>query len=199
MSTKGENAMKNSATETLRREHEAILSMLGAAEKAAERLGNGDEVPPGILNGILEFFQMFADRCHHGKEEDLLFPLLEKKGLPRQGGPIGVMLHEHTIGRGLIREMAAAGKALESGDSSAGVLWARAALQYSGLLSAHIQKENDILFVMAERLLTDAEQAQLSEAFEAVENDKMGPGTHERLHAKMTEIQGELLESKAGA
>jgi hemerythrin-like domain-containing protein len=190
--------MNRSATETLRKEHEAILRMLEAAERAADRLGKGDAVPPRILNGILEFLQLFADRCHHGKEEDLLFPLLETKGLPSQGGPIGVMLHEHTLGRALIREMAEAGKALESGDTSAAPLWARAASQYSDLLRAHIQKENNILFVMAERLLSDAEQEQLSEAFDTIEEEKMGPGTHERLHAKMSEILGELLGSKAG-
>jgi hemerythrin-like domain-containing protein len=191
--------MKKRATETLRREHDAILSMLDATEKAAEKLGAGDEVSPRTLNGILEFFQLFADRCHHGKEEDLLFPMLEKKGLPRNGGPVGVMLHEHTLGRNLIREMADAGKAIEAGDKSAAALWTRAALGYADLLRGHIQKENTILFVMAERLLTDAEQVELSEAFEAIETEKMGPDTHDRLHQSMAGIIAELLGSKAGA
>jgi hemerythrin-like domain-containing protein len=190
--------MNKTATEILRGEHEAILKMLAATEKAAERLGEGDEIPATTLSGILEFFQLFADRCHHGKEEDLLFPMLEKKGLPSQGGPVGVMLHEHSVGRGLIREMANAGEALEAGDKSAATLWARAALSYADLLRAHIQKENNILFVMAERLLSEAEQSELAEAFETIETEKMGPGTHDRLHRRMSEIIGELLGSKAG-
>ena len=51
---------------------------------------------------------MFADKCHHGKEEDVLFPELEKAGIARQGGPIGVMLHEHVSGREFIRRMSEA-------------------------------------------------------------------------------------------
>jgi hemerythrin-like domain-containing protein len=191
--------MKERATDTLRKEHEAILKMLEATERAAETMARGKSVPPQILSGILEFFQLFADRCHHGKEEDLLFPLLETKGLPRQGGPVGVMLHEHTLGRNLIREMADAAQAMEAGLESAPALWSQSALRYVDLLRSHIQKENNILFVMAERLLSDDEQAELAAAFEAVESDKMGPGTHERLHASMNGIIGELLGSKAGA
>ena len=80
-------------TGILRKEHEAILKMLGATEAAAHRIQSGGTVPTETLEGLIEFFRMFGDKCHHGKEEDLLFPLLESRGLPRSGGPTGVMLH----------------------------------------------------------------------------------------------------------
>ena len=86
------------ATNTLRDEHKAILKMLDVSEEVARRIKNGAAVAPETFSGLLEFFRTFADRCHHGKEEDCLFPLLEQKGLPREGGPIGVMLHEHGQG-----------------------------------------------------------------------------------------------------
>jgi len=66
------------ATQILRNEHDAILSMLDATEEAARQLGAGEAVEPRVLDGLLEFFRLFADRCHHGKEEDLLFPKLEE-------------------------------------------------------------------------------------------------------------------------
>jgi hemerythrin-like domain-containing protein len=142
---------------------------------------------------LIEFFQLFADRCHHGKEEDLLFPLLEKKGMPRAGGPLAVMLHEHTLGRSFVRQMAQAAQDFAAGVSGAGRRWAEAAREYGGVLRAHIQKENDILFVMAERMLSEEEQAGLSEAFEQVEVEKMGAGTHERLHGVMAQILAEVF------
>ena len=108
------------ATQVLRHEHEAILKMLGASEEVARRLEQGEQVDQQTLDDLLEFFQLFADRCHHGKEEDLLFPLLEKKGFPRDGGPIGVMLFEHERGRLLIRQMAEATAAYKAGDKGAG-------------------------------------------------------------------------------
>lgn len=180
------------ATATLRHEHEAILRMLDATEEVATRLHKGTPVAPETLSGLLEFFKLFADRCHHGKEEDLLFPLLQQKGLPGQGGPIGVMLHEHTLGRSLIREMSEASDGYGT-NPDAGLRWADAAVDYARLLRAHIDKENHILFVMAERILSDDEQQELSEAFERIEIEKMGEGTHERLHQQMDRLLKEIF------
>jgi hemerythrin-like domain-containing protein len=181
------------ATTVLRTEHDAILRMLDAAEEVARQLDRGQRVAPETLTGLLEFFRLFADRCHHGKEEDLLFPLLEKKGLPRAGGPIGVMLHEHDQGRALVKQMADAAEAYGGGSTGAGGRWAEAARGYAFLLRQHIDKENNVLFVMAENLLTSTEQTELATAFEKVEEEKMGPGTHERLHALMDKLTAQIL------
>jgi len=183
------------ATAILRTEHDAILRMLEATEEVARQLDRGQRIGPDTLSGLLEFFRLFADRCHHGKEEDLLFPLLEKKGLPRAGGPIGVMLHEHEQGRALVKQMAEAADAYAGGATEAGARWAEAARGYASLLRQHIDKENNVLFVMAENLLSPAEQGELATAFEKVEEEKMGSGTHERLHALMDKLTAEILGS----
>jgi len=171
----------NEATQVLRNEHEVILKVLEATETLAESLEGGADVPPQVLNNIIEFLKLFADRQHHRKEEDLLFPELEKKGMPRAGGPVGMMLMEHQAGRSLIAQMANAANAYAEGDRQAGAHWADAALNYVALLQDHIAKENNILFVMAERLLTPAEQQQLAAKFDGVDKQKMGEGERERL------------------
>jgi hemerythrin-like domain-containing protein len=188
----------SNATATLRKEHEAILKMLEAAEEVARQLDGNIPVAPETLSGLLEFLRLFADRCHHGKEEDHLFPALELKGLPRIGGPIGVMLFEHEQGRSLIKQMGEASEAFTAGAADAGRRWAVAARSYIDLLRSHIMKENNILFMMADQMLSESEQEALSEAFERVENDKLGPGTHERLHALMDKLRAEIYsEAKA--
>jgi len=179
------------ATAILRKEHDAILKMLGATEEAIRRLDSGGTVKPETLEGLLEFFRLFADKCHHGKEEDLLFPLLESRGMPRLGGPTGVMLHEHEQGRALIKRMVEATEACKRGEK-AEAAWAEAARGYTALLRQHIDKENNILFVMAENMLTAEEQRQLAADFERLEIEKMGAGTHERLHASMDKLVAEL-------
>jgi len=189
--SKGGNV--TSATALLRHEHEAILRMLDAAERVSWRLERGERVAPETLDGLLEFFRLFADRCHHGKEEDLLFPLLETKGFPRQAGPIGVMLFEHEQGRALLRQMREALEGYVAGAADAEQRWASAARGYADLLRQHILKENNVLFVMAERLLTDAEQQELANAFKKVEEEKMGVGTHERLHGRMAQLLAEIF------
>lgn len=185
------------ATDTLRKEHDAILKMLDAAEEIATRIECRQPVAPQHLTDLLEFFRLFADQCHHGKEENLLFPLLEKKGMPRQGGPIGVMLYEHDHGRALIAEMREAVQALTTGNADAGARWAHAARRYVALLREHIYKENEILFRMAERMLSEAEQEELARAFNRLETETMGLGTHERLHRLMDELTAQLFGSPA--
>lgn len=104
-----------------------------------------------------------------------------------------MMLSEHEQGRALIREMRAAGEAYQAGLEGAGGRWARAARSYAGLLRAHIEKENNVLFVMAERVLTPNEQADLADGFEKLETEKMGVGTHERLHVMMKDLLAEIM------
>ena len=182
------------ATTILRQEHDAILRMLVLSEEAARKLDRGERCDPEILTGLNEFFRLFADRCYHSKEEELLFPLLEKKGLPREGGPISVMLFEHDEGRALIQQMLRSAEAYASGGVEAGPRWAAAALSYTWLLHEHIFKENNVLFMLAERALTDTEQQELAAAFDRIEEEKMGPGTHERLHALMEKLAQEISQ-----
>ena len=183
------------ATEVLRKEHDAILKMIEATEITAARLERGGKVPDSLLVGLVEFFQLFAERCHHGKEEEVFFPRLVEKGMPRDGGPVGVMLQEHEMGRELIRRMSQAEGTYRLGASSAASVWAKAARSYAALLREHISKENEVLFTMAEEMLSEKEQQELAEAFERVETERMGAGTHERLLARMEQILREVASS----
>jgi hemerythrin-like domain-containing protein len=186
----------DTATAVLRKEHEAILKMLDVTEEVARRLNAGEQPTPETLASLLQFFRLFADKCHHGKEEDLLFPQLEKRGMPRTGGPLGVMLAEHEQGRALIRQMSEATEAYPSQPQKAGPAWAQAARGYADLLRAHIDKENNVLFVMADRMLTPGEQTELAASFEKFEVEKMGAGTHERLHALMAKLIKDILPAR---
>ena len=192
LATKGETYM-TTATGILRHEHEAILKMLDVTDEVNRRMERGTAVEPETLAALVEFFRLFADKCHHGKEEDLLFPAMEAKGMPRHGGPIGVMLIEHEQGRAHVREMAAAAEEAAAGKQGACGRWLLAAQAFSSLLRGHISKENHVLFVMAERMLSDSEQSELAGAFERVEVEKMGAGTHERLHGVMDRLVAGIL------
>ena len=108
-----------SATEELKHEHRVIERMLAILEAAAVRVDTGQELPTEFFPKLVDFIRNFADRCHHGKEEDNLFPAMEKRGIPRQAGPIGVMLIEHEQGRAYVRGIDEAGKRFVSGDKTA--------------------------------------------------------------------------------
>jgi hemerythrin-like domain-containing protein len=147
--------MTRSATEILHDEHRLILRVLLSLEAAAERLGGGGALPEGLWAGLIGWLRDFADRNHHAKEEGALFPAMIKAGVPARGGPIDVMLEEHAEGRALLRLM-------ETGepDERAG-----AARRYVGLLRGHIDKENEILFPLADAVLDERDQAGVSREF----------------------------------
>ena len=119
--------------------------------------------------------------------------------MSREMGPIGVMLHEHDQGRALVRQMGQAAAEYKQGRPDAGAQWAHAARGYTLLLREHIAKENDILFVMAERMLSAEEQRVLAVEFEKAEEEKMGAGTHERLHAQMNQLLADIRKESTAA
>jgi hemerythrin-like domain-containing protein len=128
---------------------------------------------------VLDFIRSYADGCHHDKEEKHLFPLLERSGLPREGGPTGVMLREHEMGRELVREMGTAAQGLTAAEAGAGRKFAAAGRRFVDLLTAHIQKEETVLFPMTERVLDPAAAAELEAAFGEVE-ERVGEAIHTR-------------------
>jgi hemerythrin-like domain-containing protein len=186
----------NAATPVLRKEHDAVLRMLEVTEKVSRLAEKGESLDPVTLSNLLEFFRVFADPCHHGKEEDILFPALENKGMPRHGGPLGVMFREHERGRDLIREIGEATDSIRNNEAGSGRCWAKAARGYISFLREHIFKENNMLFVMAEKILNASEQASLKAAFDRLEEEKMGSGTHERLHAVMGKLSPQFLDEE---
>jgi hemerythrin-like domain-containing protein len=169
-------------TEILKHEHQMILMVLDAAEREAQRIQASGQVQVELVEEMLDFFRTFADRCHHAKEEKLLFVRMEQRGMPVQGGPIAVMLQEHDEGR---RRLAAVSDALpgaEEGDPAAIASVRSNLLAYVRLLRAHIDKEDHVLYPMADRLFSPADQDELGQAFERVEREEIGAGVHEKYH-----------------
>lgn len=156
-------------TDSLSQDHRVIERVLNALEGLARRLVAGQAVPPQCFIDAAAFITGFADGAHHRKEEDLLFPALEEAGLPRYGGPIGVMLAEHEEGRAYTAALREAAGRLAAGDAAAAAAVAENALGYVALLRQHIMKEDNILFAMAKRVLGPEAEATLVDGFAEVE------------------------------
>ncbi len=144
--------------ESLVQEHEVIERVLDALEREAERVRSGESVDSEFFTTAISFVRQFADGLHHQKEEVVLFPALCDAGMPKEGGPVGVMLYEHDEGRGHIRAMEAALQSDVEGSTKARQQLVNETLAYVALLRAHIQKENMILFPMAEKVLDVGQQ-----------------------------------------
>jgi hemerythrin-like domain-containing protein len=181
------------ATDELKKEHQGIELMLRILQAISTKFGRGEQIQAEHLDGILEFLSIFVDKCHHGKEEEFLFPALEKTGILREGGPIGVMLNEHEQGRKLVSRLRDAVGSYTSGDKTAADSVQLNATEYIGLLTQHIAKENTILFPMADARLSPDKDTELFEAFEQLEQNRIGVGKHAEFHALLDQLRGVYL------
>lgn len=145
--------------EELRSDHDKILEELIRLEKNLGKEGFDEK----SVREFLDFTDNFAE-IHHQKEEKVLFPALEGKGLSKEAGPIGVMLLEHEIKRNHINDLR---KALEKKDFKA----ARTiSYQIISLLREHIMKENEILYPMAQDILTKEDMSRISDQCKLITN-----------------------------
>lgn len=174
------------ATDALKADHRVIERVLGVLEK----LTRSPAVPLEVWEKAVDFIRHFADRCHHLKEEKILFPALEGRGVPVQGGPIGMMLFEHEEGRAYVKGMLEALEFAKEDPQAATPALIENAGAYLRLLRQHINKEDDILFEMADEALTSEEQKNLLREFEEHEMKEIGPGVHEKYLKIAEELEG---------
>lgn len=159
-----------SSTESLRNDHFLIERMMRALNTTADLLKAGKSIPAPFLEQAIDFTRNFTNVCHHGKEEETLFPTLEKGGMPREGGPIARMLFEHEITKQLADKMAASVQSyIRSGNSDQLVADIRA---YTDHVSSHLTKENFRLFAMADMML-QGKAAQIGKELAATEDAKL--------------------------
>lgn len=183
-----------SPTAWLTEEHNTIKEMLEILGKVCDKLESGTDIDHSHISGIIEFIQVFADKYHHGKEENLLFRAMVDSGFPEKQGPIAVMLSEHDIGRGYVSEMSAALTLYRDGKKEAADTLIEQGRNFITLLVQHIHKEDNILYPMADRQLTDDQQSSLIEGFEAVNRELIGAEKLNELHQTLQELKAVYLD-----
>lgn len=169
--------------DVLKQEHRVIEKVLDAME----RMIHGGVVDSEFTHKAIDFLRNFADGCHHAKEEEVFFPTLERHGIPRAGGPIGCMLSEHDEGRRLIKSIESNLDGAAAGESGAVRVLRSAVHNYVALLREHIQKEDNVLFVMADHVLDSGEQSKVIAGFDRAEEGD-DPEKHERYVALADEL-----------
>jgi hemerythrin-like domain-containing protein len=167
--------------EVLMDEHRLIEQVLGSLETYTLEVEAGLAIERPLVADYAAFFRGFADACHHGKEENILFQRLIERGMPRETGPLAVMLHEHQLGRrhvGALREIGEGPGPLVVVESQSVLENASA---FVPLLRAHILKEDRILYPTAERVLTGLELEAMEESFATFEAQWRADGSYDRL------------------
>ncbi|HMR97806.1 MAG TPA: hemerythrin domain-containing protein [Anaerolineales bacterium] len=173
-------------TDILMSEHRVIEKVLNALESAANRLEAGGDIPMDFFLKAADFIRNFADGTHHQKEEGILFTALEEHGLPKDADPVSVFMDEHVEGRRLTKGMVDCAERITAGDTSAKSKLVQHAQDYAALLREHIQKEDNVLFPMADNILAE-EETKLLKDFNRADDER---GTGEKYLKIAEELAG---------
>ncbi|MBM2817274.1 MAG: uncharacterized protein HW421_4036 [Ignavibacteria bacterium] len=175
-------------TQILVEEHKVILRVMDSIAKEADKLDKEGMADFDKIAKFVDFTRNFTDGIHHAKEEKRLFVKMAERGMSMEAGPIGVMMEEHNAGRQCIRNIADNIDAASGGDANASKKIVSSLRDFIYLLKNHIAKEDQILYPMADNMLSQADQKELEEAFEHVRTVEIG----EAVHAKYYKLAEEL-------
>jgi hemerythrin-like domain-containing protein len=158
----------NTATKNLEADHVYVLKLTDVMKA----LVRSDSPEIEHVENIVDIIRNFADGLHHAKEENIFFPALGKKGFSAQQGPVAVMLHEHLLGRNYVKGIAENLELYRKGNKDAVAGIYQNMIGYADLLINHISKENNMLFRMADKVLSDEEQKNLLVDFDVIEKNR---------------------------
>jgi hemerythrin-like domain-containing protein len=182
--------MKTDVTAVMVEEHKLILRMIALLEKNVELVVAGRFADWNFFLDGVDFIRNFADRFHHAKEEDVLFKALVANGMPEQNSPVAAMLMAHDQGRAFVRGMEQAARRAQAGEPAPVTEIAENARGYIALLRDHIDKEDSILYPLAERILPEALRPAMVAAY--AEAAAKSPGLEEKYQRLVASYEAKL-------
>lgn len=184
--------MKTLPTEILEDEHRLIIRVVNALNVFAQGMEDGWDVEEEIFNELIEFMRIFAEKWHHAKEEDVLFPLLISKGVPETGCPLAHLVSEHKLSNSYVAELVSSMEAYRKGDADARYAVIQGLRNLSLYYTNHIWFEDNMLFPLANRYLSNEDQDKLLHEFARIDESR-GKTLHDHLEQFARRIEEETV------
>lgn len=178
------------STEILRTEHNAVLAVLEQLDRATALATSGIPVPRDIFEDILEFFVVFVDHCHNGKEEAAVFGQIDWDARGKR--LVSQLIAEHEVSRRLAAAYSDAVAAYMPGDRASALALANAVGAYGAALRQHITEEDEELLPSMEQTFAHDEDTRVAHEFDRIELEEIGEGVHERLHGMIDSLPSRI-------
>ncbi len=177
------------------KEHENIRRMLNVTRNICYRVMTNGEYDLSDFPKIIDFIRIYADKHHHGKEEDVLFVTMKNK-LEKlaQSGAITGMYIEHDQGRLYILNLEKALKEFENGNDKSRMDIIANAVSYTNLLDRHIEKENTALYKFAEKMLNDESKSFIDKESRKIEDLATESGLQDKYISLISELENKYLD-----
>jgi hemerythrin-like domain-containing protein len=154
-----EDALAPTPTDVLEAEHDLIRRVIEVLERESARIGDGRDVGPVFIDRIVDFFYIYADRVHHGKEEEILFRALDDKALsPPHRQMMGELVREHVKMRHITEDLIEARDRYIEGDGASLKVVEDAIGRLSVLYPGHFRIEEETFFPETRFYLDDSER-----------------------------------------
>jgi hypothetical protein len=170
-------------------EHELIERAMAVLKKNLEKIDSGKYDALQVQRAV-DFLLEFGDKIHNRKEESFLFPLMQQRGVPLEGGPLGVMLMEHDAERRLLQQMSGQVATLADADPAKIHQFKKEGLEYLVIRAEHIWKENDILYPMARNIMKAGDGEKMLAEFNRLNQETYGQNAWEKFAGMVSEIEG---------
>lgn len=171
-------------------EHENIRRMLKVVRNVCYKVMTKDNYDVADFPKIIDFIRIYADKHHHGKEEDILFETMNKEieKLAKSGAITGMYI-EHDMGRLYMINLEKALKEFQTGNDKARLDVIANAISYTDLLDRHIEKENTAMYKFAENMLKIESKSLVDEECKKVEDLAIESGLQNKYIAILEELE----------
>ena len=168
--------------------------MLKVIRKLCYSVMTNSDLDIADLPRIIDFVRTYADKHHHGKEEDILFETMNKEieKLAKSGAITGMYI-EHDMGRLYMGNLEKAINRFKSGDDESRLDIIANAISYTDLLDRHIEKENTAMYRFAENMLNDSSKAFIEEECKKVETSATEAGLQKKYIGLIEELEKKYL------
>jgi hemerythrin-like domain-containing protein len=147
-------------------EHRLIERMITLIKQKLGQIESTNQVDPLFIDTVVDFIGIYADRTHHGKEEDILFKKLENKQMSDQDRRImDELVDEHALGRKTTKELVEANAQYRVGEKIALAVIVSKLKKLVNFYPKHIEKEDKVFFPSYMKYLSDEEDQLMLEEF----------------------------------
>lgn len=175
-------------------EHTNIRRMLKVIRQVTYRVMTLGEFDIEDITRIIDFVRVYADKHHHGKEEDILFETMNKEieKLAKSGAITGMYI-EHDSGRLFMANLEKGVNSYKEGNDEARLDIIANAICYADLLDRHIEKENTAMYKFAENMLGDSSKSYIEDECGKIEEEASQSGLQEKYLGILEEMERKYL------
>jgi len=176
-------------TENLIKEHEEINELLDIMSKIALKIKSKDVFYPTDVEEIIDYLIIIIDKSHHGKEDEVFYPELISSGIPKETAPLSIINYEHTLAHRYLKDISSCVVNCKIGNDFSGELLADSLTNYVVVIKNHIQREEEIIFPIANEVLSSEKQNEISQRFEDIEQKNISLSFFDRFNKLLKKLK----------